>query len=86
MAGKYRYYALIGGLDTLENPYTVVRVDGDVEESFKPTLEWSRTELMRRIRWERADYEVVKISEEDAKRFEKIQARRTEEIRERDGG
>ena len=33
----------------------------------------------------RDDYEVVEISEKDAKRFEKTQARRVAEVRKRDG-
>lgn len=83
MARKYKYYALIGVPDTLENPHAVVRVGGEFDESFTTNLEWARTDLMNRIEWGRDDYEVVEISEKDAKRFEKTQARRVEEVRKR---
>lgn len=63
-----------------------MRVGGNVEESFTTDLEWSPTDLMHRVRWNRSDYDVVEISEKDAKRFETTQARRTEDIRERHGG
>lgn len=85
MATKYRYYALIGIPDTLDDPFAVVRVGGEFAESFKIDLQWSRTDLMDRISTGRDDYEVVEISEEDATRFEATQARRTAEARERDG-
>lgn len=85
MAVKYRYYALIGIPDTLENPHAVVRVGGEFDETFTTGLEWARTDLMNRIEWGRDDYEVVEISEKDAKRFEKTQARRVAEARKRDG-
>ncbi|MCR3746160.1 hypothetical protein [Lentzea californiensis] len=86
MARKYRYYALLGIYDTLDNPFAVVRVGGEFAESFKTSLQWSRTDLMDRIRTGRDNREVVEISEEDATRFEATQARRTAEVRERDGG
>ncbi|MDX3656890.1 hypothetical protein PV646_06175 [Streptomyces sp. ID05-26A] len=82
---KYRYYALIGIADTLEDPHAVVREGGQSEESFKIDLQWSRTDLLERVRTGRDDYEVVEISEADATRFEATQARRTAEARERDG-
>ncbi|GGM84022.1 hypothetical protein GCM10011609_20160 [Lentzea pudingi] len=81
----YRYYALIGIADTLEDPHAVVRVGGRSTESFKIDLRWSHTDLMECIRTGRDDYEVVEISDEDATRFEVTQARRTAEARERDG-
>ncbi|MET9228978.1 hypothetical protein [Lentzea sp. NPDC003310] len=85
MAPRYRYYALVGVPDTLENPHAVVRVDGRTEETFTTSLEWARTDVMNRIRWGRDDYEVVEIGEEDAERFETTQARRVQAVRERDG-
>ena len=85
MARKYKYYALIGVPDTLENPDGVVRVGGEFDETFTTDLQWARTDVMNRIRWGREDYKVVEISEEDAKRFETTQARRVEEVRKRDG-
>ena len=85
MAIKYRYYALVGIPDTLDDPHAVVRVGGESDETFTTSLEWARTDLMTRIEWGRDDYEVVEISAKDAKRFEKTQARRVEEVRKRDG-
>ncbi|MEV6714065.1 hypothetical protein AB0M48_18735 [Lentzea sp. NPDC051208] len=85
MAGKYRYYALIGYQYTLENPFTVVRVGGEFPEGFTTNLDWDRTDLLDRIRTGRDGYEVVEISEEDATRFETTQARRVEAVRKRDG-
>lgn len=71
--------------DTLDNPHAVVRWGGEFYESFTTRLQWERTHLMTRIEWGREDYEVVEISEEDAKRFETTQARRVERVRWRDG-
>lgn len=85
MSAKFRYYALIGIPDTLENPHAVVRVNGNTEETFTTSLEWARTDVMISIRAGRDDYEVVEIGEEDAKRFEMTQARRVAAVRERDG-
>lgn len=85
MARKYRYYALLRIVDTLDDPFAVVRVGGEFEESFKIDLRWSRSDWLYRVETGREDHEVVEISEEDAARFEVTQARRTAEARERDG-
>lgn len=85
MASRYRYYALTGLVHTLDNPFTVVRVGGEFPESFNARLKWERTDLLYGIESGRDNYDAVEISEKDAKRFEKTQARRVAERRKRDG-
>lgn len=83
---RYRYFALIGLAETLDDPFAVVRVGGEFHETFTTSLTWDRTDLIHRVDSGRDSYEVVEISEKDAKRFEKTQARRVKEVRKRDGG
>jgi len=84
MAASYKYYALIGLVHTLDNPFAVVRVGGEFDASFTTNLKWERTDLMYRIDSGRDNFDVVPISDEDAKRFEEVQARRVEAVRRRD--
>ncbi len=81
MSEDYTYYAILDQSHTLENPLVVVRERGSTEERFTTNLKWERSDLLYRIGSGRDYAEAVPITEVDADRFKKVQAKRVKEAR-----
>jgi hypothetical protein len=84
MSEQRAYFAIVGRRHPLENPYVVVRTGGEYDEIFSTDLRWERTDLLYRIDSGREYFDAVRISEEEGKRFEQVQAQRVAAARERE--
>lgn len=83
MSRRYQYYAIVDSDYPVDNPWLVVRTGGEFEEFFSTKLQWERSDMLYRIDSGREYFRAVPISEKQGKGFEKLQARRVEEVRKR---
>jgi len=85
MSRDYAYYAILDDDHTLEDPRVVVRERGSIEERFTTNLKWERSDVLYRISSGREYAEAVQITEADADRFKKVQAKRVKEALKKQG-
>src|SRR4051812_17330795 len=85
MSLEYTYYAILDRSHTLENPLVVVRERGSTEEMFTTNLKWERSDVLYRISSGRDYADAVPITAADAKRFEKVQAKRVKKAKKEQG-